>query len=368
MYLINRELNRVSKIKEMTFSELGFKERENLQEWLANEPMIFGEKLLIIQKEFDGFSDTKERLDLLAMDTDGNLVIIENKLDDSGRDVTWQALKYASYCSSLAKEEIREIFQGYLNNMGNGELAEDLLCDFFMKDYDNIILNKGTSQRIILVAAKFRKEVTSTVLWLMNFNLRIQCFKVTPYQKDSDLIMDIEQIIPIKDTEDYVIKMAEKAQDDSITEVKMRNNEQIKSDFWTSLLKEMNTKSDLFRNVHSKKDSWVNTGAGISGVSYSYAVTKSNARVELYIDTGIKESNKKMYDYLFERKNEIENSFNAEMIWARLDNKDASRIYYYIDLSYLDKESWPELISSLNNGMIALFKTFSSHLANFKGK
>jgi RecB family endonuclease NucS len=51
---------------------------------------------LIIQKEFDGFNDTKERLDLLALDKQGNLVIIENKLDDSGKDVTWQVIKYAS--------------------------------------------------------------------------------------------------------------------------------------------------------------------------------------------------------------------------------------------------------------------------------
>jgi hypothetical protein len=44
--------------------------------------------MLIIQKEFCGFNDTNERLDLLALDKWGNLVIIENKLDDSGRDVT----------------------------------------------------------------------------------------------------------------------------------------------------------------------------------------------------------------------------------------------------------------------------------------
>lgn len=120
---------------------------------------------------------------------------------------------------------------------------------------------------------------------------------MTPFQKDSDLLLDIEQIIPVKDTQDYVIKMAEKAQDDSITEVKQKNNDQVKSDFWTSLLNDMNSKSDLFKNVHSKKDSWINTGAGTSGVSYSYAVTKSNSRVELYIDTGNKDTNKKLYDY-----------------------------------------------------------------------
>lgn len=70
---------------------------------------ILEERMLIIQKEFSGFDDTKERLDLLAIDENGSLVIIENKLDDSGRDVVWQSLKYASYCSSLTKSDIKDI-------------------------------------------------------------------------------------------------------------------------------------------------------------------------------------------------------------------------------------------------------------------
>lgn len=49
----------------------------------------FRRRVLVIQKEFDGFSDTRERSDLLALDKDGDLVVIENKLDDSGNDVTW---------------------------------------------------------------------------------------------------------------------------------------------------------------------------------------------------------------------------------------------------------------------------------------
>lgn len=52
-------------------------ERHNLQEWIAKEPSSLGEERLIIQKEFDGFADTRERLDLLAIDKNGNLVIIE---------------------------------------------------------------------------------------------------------------------------------------------------------------------------------------------------------------------------------------------------------------------------------------------------
>ena len=101
MYKIDKRSNRISRLEVKRFTELGFTERNHLQEWLANEPEALGEELLIIQKEFDGFDDTRERLDLLALDKDGCLVVIENKLDDTGRDVVWQALKYASYCSSL---------------------------------------------------------------------------------------------------------------------------------------------------------------------------------------------------------------------------------------------------------------------------
>jgi hypothetical protein len=163
MYLINKEENRISKLKQKTFSELKFREREHLQEWIANNPSSLGEELLIIQKEFSGFSDTNERLDLLALDKYGNLVIIENKLDDSGKDVTWQTIKYASYCSNLTKQEIIKIYQDYLRS---SESAEEKISEFFDgKEIDEIFLNQGlNSQRLIMIASNFRKEVTSSVL------------------------------------------------------------------------------------------------------------------------------------------------------------------------------------------------------------
>lgn len=104
MFLVNSTDKTTSEVKEISFREIGLRERNDLQEWIANNPIILGEELLIIQKEFDGFNDTNERLDLLALDKNGNLVVIENKLDDSGRNVVWQSLKYAGYCSSLKKK------------------------------------------------------------------------------------------------------------------------------------------------------------------------------------------------------------------------------------------------------------------------
>lgn len=40
--------------------ELGYTEWAHLQEWIANQPDIFEEELLIIQKKFDGFDETRE--------------------------------------------------------------------------------------------------------------------------------------------------------------------------------------------------------------------------------------------------------------------------------------------------------------------
>jgi len=237
MYKINTEENRIKPLTEKKFSDLGFSERQHLQEWLANQPIALGEELLIIQKEFDGFDDTRERLDLLALDKSGNLVIIENKLDDSGRDVVWQAIKYASYCASLTKMQIVEIFQQYLNRYEKGGDAQAVICDFMeAPDIEELKLNSGSSQRIMFVAANIRKEVTSTALWLLGQGIYIQCFKVTPYSLDDQLLLNIEQIIPTPEAEELMIGMSAKEAEEKSIEVVKKTRHTSRMAFWEQAL------------------------------------------------------------------------------------------------------------------------------------
>lgn len=63
MFVINPASSSITSLNRKTFSELGFKEKAHLQEWIAGNPEALGEKLLIIQKEFSDFIDTNERLD-----------------------------------------------------------------------------------------------------------------------------------------------------------------------------------------------------------------------------------------------------------------------------------------------------------------
>lgn len=368
MYIIDRGKNRISKLEEKTFLELKFRERENLQEWIANNPSSLGEELLIIQKEFNGFGETNERLDLLALDKLGNLVIIENKLDDSGRDVTWQTIKYASYCSSLTKQEIIKIYQEYLGSNAN---AQDNISEFFYdRDIEEIILNQGlNSQRLIMIAANFRKEVTSSVLWLMNFKMRIQCFKVTPFALDDQLFLNVEQILPTKDTEDFAISIASKAQEEIEVQETMKNRHLVRLKFWEQFLNASNLKNNLFSNNSPSKESWIGKGIGMSGGNMNLGISGNYCRCEIYINKGSKELNKEIFDYLFGQREKIESIAEKKLIWERMEDNKTSRIKLELSgVSYFEEKDWEKMIDFLIDASVRMEKAFRESIKKLNNK
>ncbi len=357
MYLINAEANRILGVQKKKFSDLRFTERGHLQEWIAYEPGALGEELLIIQKEFAGFDDTYERLDLLALDKLGNLVIIENKLDDSGRDVVWQALKYASYCASLTKKQIVEIYQQYLDRYGclndtddaqtgGKPNAAELICEFMdLPDLDEVNLNQGNSQRIMLVAANFRKEVTSTALWLLGQAVSIQCFKVSLYQLQEQSLINIDQIIPPPEAKDFVISMGAKEAEEKTTHGVITEHNNLRMDYWERTLKAFEKSScRLYTNINPNKASWLSAGSGLSRCSYNLVFNKKQIRIELWIDHGEAEENKFIYDYLKSKRAFIEQSFGQPLDWLRKDNKRSSRVQFLREVDAFNKESWPDYI------------------------
>ena len=331
-----------------------------MQEWLAHQPNALGEELLIIQKEFDGFDDTRERLDLLALDKEGNLVIIENKLDDSGRDVVWQALKYASYCASLTKGQIVEIYQQYLYRYppvcetGNAPVNTNQLADAAVRicefldapDLDEVKLNLGNSQRIVLVAANFRKEVTSTALWLLGQGISVQCFKVTPHTLGEQLLINIDQIIPTPEARELMIGINAKEAEEKSTEVVMKNRHSVRKEYWEKTLEVFqNSDCNLYDNISPGKDHWLSAGSGLRGCPYNLIFNKTELRVELGLNRSVTEKNKFLFDLLFGLKDEIEASFGSPLVWLRLNDKKSSRIQFSCAAEGFNKDTWGESIS-----------------------
>ena len=126
MFRINPENQEAEAVPEKDFASLGWKERRDIQEWIAAHPDILGDGMLIIGKEFSGFDLVNERLDLLAVDRDGQLVVIELKRDDTGTDAHWQAIKYASYLRGVTAEKLVSMLATY-GKMSEDEAIEQLL-------------------------------------------------------------------------------------------------------------------------------------------------------------------------------------------------------------------------------------------------
>ena len=367
MFIIDKNTNRIKPVQAKKFSDLGFAERWHLQEWLANHPSALGgEELLIIQKEFAGFDETRERLDLLALDKNGSLVVIENKLDNSGRDVVWQVIKYASYCASLTKAQIVDIYQKYLERYkGENEHPQDAadnICEFLeVASFEEVKLNTGSSQRLIMVAAEFPKEVTSTALWLLAQGISVQCFRVTPYEIGEQLLMSVEQVVPTPEAKELMIGISAKEADEKDTEIKLRNSQRLRLEYWADLLEVFQQSDcDLFNNISPGKDHWLSAGSGVSGCNYQMYFQQKEIVVLIYMSRSSAHENKFLFDFLYEYKEQITKTFGANLNWERLDDKKASRISFRKKVDGYDKSQWDNYIQWHLDHMILLEKSFKT--------
>ena len=210
LFKINPTTRESVAVNEVNFADLGFQERRHIQEWIASNPGILGQDLLIISKEFSGFDRTNERLDLLAVDIEGKLVVIELKRDDTGVDVHWQAIKYASYLQRVRVDDIVKMFADYAEipiTKARNKLIEHLGSDEGLNALNN-------DQRIILASHRFAPEVTSAALWLNEKTPTrdlITCVQLTPYQdlESGALYILANTIIPVPGVEHYIIGVGE---------------------------------------------------------------------------------------------------------------------------------------------------------------
>lgn len=215
LYRIHSEEKLLQAVKEINFADFNFKERYDIQEWVESTPEVLGEELLIIAKELSYFDSTRERADLVAIDKQGNIVVIELKRDDSGTGVEWQAIKYASYLSKFKVSDIVNIFVNYLEKINNKnevneEIASQMILDFIDED-DLTLINKN--QRIILVSHRFAKEVTSAVNWLIEkHDMDAKVVQLIPYydQDKNSYYIQSNTILPIPGEDDLIIKASGK--------------------------------------------------------------------------------------------------------------------------------------------------------------
>ena len=106
IFVVSSDLKSLEKVEEETFINLNIWERKHIQEWIKEAPEILGEELLVVSIEFDRFENSSNRLDILAIDRQGNLVVIELKRDLYAGHADLQAIRYAAMVSSKTIEKL----------------------------------------------------------------------------------------------------------------------------------------------------------------------------------------------------------------------------------------------------------------------
>lgn len=72
--------------------------------------------------------------------------------------------------------------------------------------------------------------------------------------------------------------------------------------------------------------------------------------------------NKKIFDCLYEKKDEIEEVFGSEINWKRMDNQVSSRIEHDMDCCGLDNEStWDKGYEIIADTLIKWDKAFEPY-------
>jgi hypothetical protein len=148
-----------------------------LEEWISRNPTILGEDLLIIGRQVQ-VEDVKDKLDLLAVDSNLNTVTIELKKEEAKRGVDIQSLKYASYISNWKFDQLKTVAEAYFKDKGIQTTFVNALEDFVEEaDYDNM----NSRQKIVIVGADFDPKILSVAKWLLKQGVEIKLVRVTAF-------------------------------------------------------------------------------------------------------------------------------------------------------------------------------------------
>lgn len=193
-------------IEETNLSKMGVWERTHLQTWIAERPEILGEDLLTIATEYSGFDKTSRRLDILAIDKEGKLVVIELKRDVAEKFIDLQAIHYAAFCSTLTFDDIVDIKSNYYVNEAEEDVEAEILDFITNKDFKDL----DNEPRIILVANSFKEETLAAVMWLRDIGADIKCVKLESYEVDNKIIITPDIIIPLPEAKNFMMHREKK--------------------------------------------------------------------------------------------------------------------------------------------------------------
>ena len=212
-----------------SFGQEGVLERSDLQRLLRDKSEVLEKGLLVISEEFGNWEDSKRRIDLLALDSDGRLVVIELKRGETGEHMDLQAIRYAAMVANMTFQQTIDTFQSYLEGraaaVGGDDVvpdeAESQIREHLRSADDGSKAIQSETPRIILVSEGFSKELTTCVLWLNDSwlsatGIDIKCVQLQLHRNGNELLLETRTLIPLPEASDYKERIAERQREERV--------------------------------------------------------------------------------------------------------------------------------------------------------
>ncbi len=310
-------MSNIGKLERVAIRELWKHEERGFSAWLETNLEVLSEAIKV------KLSDPKRELlagkfqvDIVAQDNNGDLVIIENQLDATDHDHLGKLLTY-------------------LTNMD--------------------------AKAAIWISTDPRAEHIRAIQWLNETtpdNISFYLVRLAAYRiAGSDPAPLFEVIVsPSAETKSFGKEKKELAE-----------GQILRLKFWEQLLESAKRAGVMYHAQRSPgKDTWISAGAGVqAGVSFNYVVWMTEETgVELYLNTASKDTNKRIFDDLYKKKQEIETAFGSPLSWERLDDKNASRVCCVLrEGGLVDESRWQTMQAAMIAAMDRLVKAVKPYFA-----
>jgi len=218
--------NKFIKLPSTTFEKEKIYEVKDLQRYLSNSIEVIDNDLLVISTEFSDWEDSKRSIDILCVDSDGNLVVVEIKRTQDGGHMELQSIRYSAMIANMKFDKAVKTFETYLKRINSTIDPEQKLLNFL--GWTEVKEDEFAQDvKIILISSDFSIELTTSILWLNDRDIDIRCIKVKLQKDNENIYFDIQQIIPLPESTDYQVKLKEKVAEERLVRRESKREQSI---------------------------------------------------------------------------------------------------------------------------------------------
>ena len=137
--------------------------------------------------------------------------------------------------------------------------------------------------------------------------------------------------------------------------------------FWAEFIQYCKDNDGFYAGNSPVGENWIGRSLRVSnGVNINAVIGYDFARQEVYFNSGSRELNKKVFDYTYAHKEELQKQVSMPLVWERLDDKVTCRIKVEMPVQTFDIEDRTPIFKFLATTADEMYTAFHNCLVGFK--